>query len=91
MQDSKINFSKYKDFSVQIGRSLLEFKIAVLKPGFFSKKKKMHSMTSITQSDVIEPQNHHLIKLSQDQPNIELLSPSNNGSFFIYEHHRQLI
>ena len=84
MQNDRINFSQYKDFSVQIGRSLMQFKINENKPGFLSRiKAKLKTISpalTFAQSDVIEPQNLQLIRLNQG-PIIGSLQ-SNNVSLF---------
>ena len=84
MQKDRINFSQYKDFSLQIGRSLMQFKINAHKPGFMSriksKPKAISPSLTSAQSDVIEPQNLQLIRLNQE-PIIRKLH-SNSVSLF---------
>jgi len=56
MQKPQLSLDQYKDFSVQVGRTLLEFKVTKSSTGFFSKKKKSLSTHSNSiQLEVSEP------------------------------------
>jgi hypothetical protein len=64
LQEKTLPFSLFKDVSLQIGRSVLEFKFTLKSSGFFStKKRKKSSALNTTHLDVIEPS--HVIEPSR--------------------------